>query len=273
LKHLHYDGIQGYRSRFDDIHLVYEFLEEVPPELGLRPAMPPFILPYYNGVVPEDAGISSFLFLAGGHITLHTFPFREEFFFDLVSADPYDEEEVASALQDAFPCRHVKFGVLDRTQNSPSERPHQPASDFGPHLFLDIEEYDGPDDMDRLFDLFDRLPSAVGMTPIMRPYLVRNQTASHGPVLSAMTMIAESHITLHAYPERDEAYLDLFSCRPFDEERIKREIRSLLPGHIAREAVVARGADFRRLYPRRDETLAFSRSWLAAVPGPEGDGR
>ena len=56
MKHLHYDGIQGYRSRFDDIHLVYEFLEEVPPELGLRPAMPPFILPYYNGVVPEDEG-------------------------------------------------------------------------------------------------------------------------------------------------------------------------------------------------------------------------
>ena len=47
-----YDGcFNGYRSRLDDLILVHEILEEIPLKLGVKPVMPPFILPYYNGVV------------------------------------------------------------------------------------------------------------------------------------------------------------------------------------------------------------------------------
>ena len=75
--HFTMDGFGGHRSRFDDIRLVQEVLEELPVHLGLTPAMPPMLLPYYNGVEPDDCGVSGFVFLAGGHLTIHTFSFRE----------------------------------------------------------------------------------------------------------------------------------------------------------------------------------------------------
>src|SRR5438034_6613835 len=80
--HFTIDGFQGFRSRFDHVPLIQEVLEEVPTQLGLKPVMPAFMLPYYNGVVPEDCGVSAFVFLAGGHFTLHTFSFREAYFAD-----------------------------------------------------------------------------------------------------------------------------------------------------------------------------------------------
>ena len=59
--HVMIDGFRGFRSRFDDIKLVQESLEEIPAKLGLQPVMPGFMLPYYDGVVPEDCGVSSFV--------------------------------------------------------------------------------------------------------------------------------------------------------------------------------------------------------------------
>lgn len=60
MQHFMIDGFRGYRSRFDDIKLVQEILEEFPAQLGLQPVMPSFLLPYYNGVVPEDCGVGAF---------------------------------------------------------------------------------------------------------------------------------------------------------------------------------------------------------------------
>lgn len=85
MQHLTLDGRGGYRSRYDDVSLVYELLEELPTALEVQPAMPPMVLPYYNGVAPDDCGISAFVFLVGGHLTLHTFSFRECYYADLVA--------------------------------------------------------------------------------------------------------------------------------------------------------------------------------------------
>src|SRR6266702_2169286 len=43
--HFTIDGFQGFRSRFDDVPLIQEVLEEVPTQLGLKPVMPAFVLP------------------------------------------------------------------------------------------------------------------------------------------------------------------------------------------------------------------------------------
>ena len=48
LTHFTLDGFHGFRSRFDDIKLVQEILEELPSVLGLKPVMPPFLLPSWR---------------------------------------------------------------------------------------------------------------------------------------------------------------------------------------------------------------------------------
>ena len=108
MNHFVLDAFKSYRSRLDDILLIYELLEEIPQKMGLKVVMPPFVLPYYNGVVPEDCGISGFVFLAGGHFTIHTFSYREAYFADLFYPEKFDSRSLEEALKDAFPAEKIE---------------------------------------------------------------------------------------------------------------------------------------------------------------------
>ena len=268
--HFMMDGCRGFRSRFDHIQLIQEILEEVPEKLGLRPAMPAFLLPYYNSVVPEDCGVSAFVFLQGGHFTLHTFSFREAYFADLVAPSVFDYKRLRMLLEAAFPCETTTVSVVERTGGSAIHVEPDVAADFGPHVFLDVEQYRGPRTMDALFELFDRLPSEIGMTPIMRPYVIRGTDPSGRSVLSAMAMIAESHVSVHVFREEGTAYFDLFSCRFFDRAVIVPQIRSQIPGTIVGERLIARGSKYRTLRTERSSELARSKTWLNAIGDERG---
>jgi S-adenosylmethionine/arginine decarboxylase-like enzyme len=261
--HFMLDAYKGYRSRLDDFQLVNEMLEEIPAKFGLKPVMPPFILPYYNGVTPDDCGISSFVFLNGGHFTLHTFSFREAYFADLVSPDRFDPEELAACLLAALPARTHKTGFVERKRalTSPMEATINEAEDFGPHLLMNFPDYRGPASFEEIFDLFDMLPAHIGMTPIMRPYIVKS--APDGKrIVSAMTMIAESHISLHYFPETREAYFDLFSCRFFDSCTVIPKIKRMLRSECAGEVLFPRGSKFHMLKQVSEQAALQSRTWL-----------
>src|SRR5256884_3867446 len=131
--HFTIDGFRGFRSRFDDAHLIQEVLEDAPAQLGLRRAMPAFVLPYYNGVVPEDCGISAFVFLAGGHFTLHTFSFRETYFADLVAPDDFDAAKLRALLEAVFPCEITTPPAIQRQDPKGSQPDRQRG--LGPPTF------------------------------------------------------------------------------------------------------------------------------------------
>jgi len=260
MRHFTIDGFRGFRSRFDDARLIQEILEDAPTQLGLRRTMPAFVLPYYNGVVAEDCGISAFVFLAGGHFTLHTFSFRETYFADLVAPDDFDPNKLRALLEAVFPCAVTSVQTVERQDLKDSEPDVE--NDFGPHLFLNVDAYQGPQSLDALFNLFDRLPALIGMTPIMRPYVIQDRVAGGRSVLSAMTMIAESHVSLHVFPHEERAYFDLFSCRFFDRNFVMPRLLAQFPGGSVQEALIARGSRYRYLRTERADEHAKSRTWL-----------
>jgi S-adenosylmethionine/arginine decarboxylase-like enzyme len=270
MNHFVMDAFNGYRSRLDDITLVYEFLEELPLKMGLKTVMPPFILPYYNGVVPEDCGISAFVFLAGGHFTIHTFSFREVYFVDLVSSQALDINKLESIVRETFPAEKVTSYLLDRNKQEsyPQKIEINEAQDFGPHVFLDFSKYTGPSTLDELFAIFDTMPFKIGMTPIMRPYVVKN-TIGDEKVTSILTMIAESHISLHYFEESKKAYLDLFSCRFFNYDEVIGTLKQIFNSNIVNETLISRGS----LYHQYKTTIApqgiKSGSWTDNVYLPK----
>ena len=265
MHHFLFDAYNGYRSRLDDISLVQEFLEEVPLKLGLHPAMPPFVLPYYNGVIPEDCGISSFVFLAGGHVTLHTFSYRGAFFLDMLSPRAIDTEKLRLFIDAAFPSEKHFENYVNRTRGQKPARPAIDARrDFGPHLFLDFQDFQGPDTMDAIFTYFDGLPRAVGMTPIIRPYVIKNRIGGQ-EIISGMTMIAESHIGLHVFKKSRKAYFDLFSCTFFDTKKVRQTISQKLKGRIAHETLISRGSKYKEYGETAVQKVTFSRAWLDNV--------
>jgi S-adenosylmethionine decarboxylase len=92
---------------------------------------------------------------------------------------------------------------------------------YGPHLILD--GYDcNPDrlaDLGVIYDFLDAAPSVIGMTKIIPPYVFK--FAAQPPLppedsgISGFVIIAESHISVHTYPERGFLSLDIFSCKQF----------------------------------------------------------
>ncbi len=263
--HLTLDGFGGHRSRYDDIRLVQELLEEVPSRLGLQPVMPPMMLPYYNGVEPDDCGISGFLFLAGGHFTIHTFSFREVFFADLVCRDAFEPEQAGLLIKRALPVETAHLATVGRGRTATHrDAAVHPAEDFGPHLMINIDGYSGPKDMDGLFQLFDNLPERIDMTPIMRPYVLPSRLADGSRVVSAMTMIAESHIALHWFEATGRAYFDIFSCKFFDIEPVLAELLRAFPGEAHETRLIARGRGYTAYRTERSAEYARTKAWLPA---------
>jgi S-adenosylmethionine/arginine decarboxylase-like enzyme len=266
MNHFIMDAFNGYRSRLDDIMLVHEILEEIPLKLGMKTVMPPFVLPYYNGVIPEDCGISAFVFLAGGHFTIHTFSFREAYFVDFFSPASFDADKLAGLIKGAFPAERITSYTLERERREsyPPKIAINETLDFGPHLFLDFANYNGPKTMDDLFELFDQMPFKIGMTPIIRPYMVKN-TIDNQKVTSILTMIAESHISLHYFEESNRAYLDLFSCRFFDYHSVIGKLKQVFQSEVSNEILLARGSKYHQFKSISNAQTNNSRSWLDNV--------
>ena len=266
--HLTLDGFGGLRSRYDDIRLVQELLEEVPARLGLQPVMPPMLMPYYNGVEPDDCGISGFVFLAGGHFTVHTFSFREVYYADLVSRDVFEPEQAGLLLKRALPSETTHLAAVGRARTAQhKDAAVHPEEDFGPHLMINIEGYSGPKTMDGLFELFDNLPERIDMTPIMRPYVMPSVMADGSRVISAMTMIAESHIALHYFAATGRAFFDIFSCKFFDVDAVLGELKAAFPGESHETRLIARGRGYTAYRTERSAEYDRTRAWLPSRPG------
>ena len=253
MKHLMIDGFEGFRSRFDDIRLMHEILQEVPFKLGAEAIMPPFVLPYYDGVAPEDVGLSGMVLLRGGHCTIHTFSYAECYFADILAPGFEHEGALRELMSQALPCGSMDINSVERNQGLRSPTSVHPNDDFGPHYTLNLDGFKGPRTLDGIFSFLDSLPSRIGMTPIMRPMVLKDVMEDGSEVLSGLTMIAESHIALHVFPERAQAYFDLFSCQFFQQEPITNFIKGQLPADHISEHLSVRGRAFER---RRTERAA-----------------
>jgi S-adenosylmethionine/arginine decarboxylase-like enzyme len=259
------EGIGGNRSRYDDTALVFELLEEAPAALGLEPAMPPVVLPYYNGVAPDDCGVSGFAFLAGGHVTLHTFSARECFFADILAPGDFDTAAAEQVICTSLPATHVESQVLPRSREhfAPGL---EADSDFGPHLTLQVEGYCGPRSMDDLFAVFDCLPEQIDMTPIMRPYILKSRMSDGSAVTSALTMLAESHVAMHIFEQSNSAYFDVFSCAFFDVEGVAEALKARFAGKSHVLQLQVRGRHYRELWSARKQEQSRSKPWLKSRP-------
>lgn len=90
---------------------------------------------------------------------------------------------------------------------------------FGPHLIIDGENCDIKALMNQrlVYEVLDKLPAIIGMTKIMPPQVVEwLDKWAKTPGYSGFVMLAESHISLHTFPDSNYIFIDIFSCRKFD---------------------------------------------------------
>ncbi len=74
--------------------------------------------------------------------------------------------------------------------------------------------------------ILDLYPDEMGMTKIAPPTVVRYKgTKPEDWGVSGYVMIAESHISVHTFPERNLIWADIFSCKDFDAVPLVDDLR------------------------------------------------
>ena len=101
--------------------------------------------------------------------------------------------------------------------------------------------------LDLIYQFLDHCPDMIHMTKIMPPYVFKY----HGKVpedwgLSGFVLIAESHISVHTFPERGYLSLDIFSCKEFDHDQAVAYASELFGITRHEKNLLDRGLEFPR---------------------------
>ncbi len=120
-------------------------------------------------------------------------------------------------------------------------------TEFGPHLTIDASDCNVRKltDSNLVYDILNKFPSIMGMTPMTLPYVVKwkdKWAKSEG--VSGFVMIAESHISIHTFPDDNYVFIDVFSCKSFDTDKAAEYLTKAFEAKKVAKNVVKRGLDF-----------------------------
>jgi S-adenosylmethionine decarboxylase len=100
-------------------------------------------------------------------------------------------------------------------------------------------------DLPALYELLDTLPGRINMTKIMPPIVTRYVGVTPEDWgISGFVMIAESHISVHTFPERGEVSIDVFSCKEYDPEHVCDEMMKAFGLQEVETCVLRRGLEY-----------------------------
>ncbi len=121
---------------------------------------------------------------------------------------------------------------------------------YGPHLMLDIKGVARTDleSLQYVWAFLNSLPRDLKMNKLIPPYVIPYDGGAfpedHG--ITGMVIIAESHISIHTYPKKGYAFIDVFSCKPFDHDRVVAFVQKYFNPTTISENLIHRGRDFPR---------------------------
>jgi S-adenosylmethionine decarboxylase len=96
------------------------------------------------------------------------------------------------------------------------------------HLILDMVNVDLKklNDKEFLINIISDLTKLVKMKILFRPKVIKG--VDENPGLTAFCIIDFSHISIHTFTKTNEFYLDIFSCKPFNKNKVIQYIKKVL---------------------------------------------
>jgi S-adenosylmethionine decarboxylase len=123
----------------------------------------------------------------------------------------------------------------------------KPEYGFGMHLMLDGYGCDRErlEDISLIYNFLSDYPAQIGMTKIMPPYVFRYDAKNQQDWgISGFVLIAESHISIHTFPEKNYLSIDIFSCKNFDSEQAISYVNNLFAPEKSEIKLLDRGLEF-----------------------------
>lgn len=243
--HFMMDAYDTIEENSNNLMSVNECLVKVADRLNLKSVMPPFLVPYYYCKKMEDGGISAFMLFDGGHITIHTFPYRACYFADIISDDFFSVSEAEGELLSIFNAKTVKTYSLDRRLTGEmAECVHDPAVDFGPHYMITVRDTEMT--FEGIYKWLDNLAPKINMEAITRPYVIYS-TVKDPKYISGILVVAQSHVAVHYNIAEKLAYIDIFSCSFLENEQIEKVLKDSF-GDNATYKLFVRGSKYEYSY-------------------------
>lgn len=212
-----------------DLDGMYNACVELGRSLNLELIFRPTIVPYFYGKERMDDGISCFCLMketsgAGiGLFTLHSFSQRNIVYFDIVSNTQLDANKILTYLVHLFNPGEVKTPTDEIGENL-----------FGVQLQLECETKNLS--LDQQYDIQNEIIRTIDMTQIHNVVVQKTHSS-----VCMITLIAESHIAIVYDKERHMLYLDVFSCKNFDPQKVVAIITALQSVNIVSSKINGRG--------------------------------
>ena len=115
------------------------------------------------------------------------------------------------------------------------------------HLAIDgyAADQTGLSDEDLVLRFLDEYPDVIGMTKVAPPQVY----TYHGKVpgdwgVSGFVIIAESHISVHTFPDRGYVNIDIFSCKDFDVSNSLDDVKATFALEEVKVWTMERGLDY-----------------------------
>ncbi len=138
---------------------------------------------------------------------------------------------------------------------------------FGPHLILEgykCKNKKALEDKATLIQILNDLPPLMNMNAIM-PAHVLYYDGGDIPLdkgLSGFIIIAESHIAIHTFPEKEFFTLDIFSCKDFEAAAAISYINKFYMAEHCDHSFFERGREFPRSMARACEIVSSERNGM-----------
>ena len=126
-----------------------------------------------------------------------------------------------------YAMKRIEWGWVLTCSSRPQGGGPEMGETFGLHLMLDGYGCDPAklESEDFVLGFLDEFPENIGMTKLMSPYVSRYGGAEHDTLgLSGFVLIAESHVSIHTFPDEGCVSIDIFSCKSFDTAAAEHEI-------------------------------------------------
>jgi S-adenosylmethionine decarboxylase len=139
-------------------------------------------------------------------------------------------------------------------------------------MHLTIDGYGG--DRERLGSealvrsLLDGFPARIGMTKISEPFVFEYTGVNPQDWgVTGFVIIAESHISVHTFPEHGYVWVDIFSCKEFEAPQARDIVIDAFGLERYTENVLERGLEFPHAVDRATPVAKYERLAVTAARG------
>ena len=113
--HLTIDGYRGDKEKLNNFELVYNILNELPDELGMKKLTTPYVVIAPPITEKDQGGLSGFVIIAESHISIHTFPQRKFVSIDVYTCkDELDSDKIINYFKSVFNLEEVEVNTVIR---------------------------------------------------------------------------------------------------------------------------------------------------------------